>query len=224
MNVLDKGYVKLLAIMGDDCTPATAARVSYGNEARGWDEGDGKLTAYLLDHGHMSPFEMVEMMWEVKAPIFVARQWVRHRTANWNEFSMRYADPGRIGTYGEVDYYTPAAFLGQSGVNKQSSGAPIEEQERARRAYDNAHVAAIGAYESLVRLGVSREQARAVLPVSVYTHWIWKCDLRNTLHFLELRDHDGAQEEIRAYAKAMIEMLHNALPNLMDLWESRRSK
>ena len=207
--------------MGDDLTPAAAARISFDGQPRGWDGGDGKLTRYLLTNDHLSPFEMVEVMFEVKAPIFVARQWVRHRTANWNEFSMRYAEPGRIGEYGDIEFYTPAQFAQQSGVNKQSSDQPLSPDDNvdAHAVYARANREAERAYELLIDMGVSREQARAVLPVNTYTKWVWKNDLRNTMHFMGLRQGHGAQAEIRDYADAMETLLRTRLPNLVDLWK-----
>lgn len=205
MDVLDKGYVKLVDIMGNDWTPVEAARVSYNAGLKG-EEQDTKLMKYLLRNGHTSPFEMVEIMWEVKAPIFVARQWVRHRTANWNEVSARYT---------EVDeFYIPDKWRGQDTKNKQGSvGTAFTEED-----YYVTCLRSLETYRGMLRDGVSREMARMVLPQSMYTKWVWKNDLHNTLRFLKLREDDHAQWEIQQYAKAMRTQLEEKLPTLMSVW------
>jgi thymidylate synthase (FAD) len=222
-EVLDHGYVKLQNIMGDDWTPVRAALVSIEEPLTG-EVADTKLLRYLLTHKHTSPFEMVELQWEVKAPIFVARQWVRHRTANLNEFSMRYAEADRISEDGNVEFYVPANVRGQSTSNRQASGPHLVGADATfnRIRYEQACLASVEAYESLLRGGVSREQARAVLPLSTYTKFIWKNDLHNTLHFLDLRLGEGAQEEIRVYAEAMRDQMKEKLPVIMGLWEEIR--
>jgi thymidylate synthase (FAD) len=224
INVLDHGFVELLDVMGDDREPARAARVSYSDGIERTTAQDMKLTRYLLDHGHMSPFEMVEVKFRIKAPIFVARQLVRHRTANWNEFSMRYADPGRISETEDIEFYTPDAFAAQGVDNKQSSGGSLSDYAglNLRLRYVQQVATSIGAYEALVAQGVSREQARLVLPVSVYTEWVWKNDLRNTWGLLEQRDHADAQAETRQYAQAMATLLRARLPLLMEIWRAQR--
>lgn len=222
IDVLDHGYVELVGILGDDWTPVKAARASFNQELKG-EKDDTRLLRYLLQHGHTSPFEMVEMQWEVKAPIFVARQWVRHRTANWNEFSMRYAGPEKIAYGEEIEYYTPDTFLEQHENNRQASGGPIENQDWAYREYALATEYAIGRYNNLIKGGVTREQARNILPVSVYTKWIWKNDLHNTLHFLDLRLGEGAQPEIREYAQAMVTIMEAHLPVIMGLWKENHA-
>ena len=225
IKLLDHGYIKLLDVMGDDLTPATAARISFDGDPRGWDNGDGKLTKFLLENQHMSPFEMVEVMFEVQAPIFVAREWVRHRTANWNEFSMRYAPADRLGD-GHVLVFEPAEFRIQDTTNKQSSMVPTDKDpawhQDAKMIWHDAVVHTIKAYDKLIDMGVAREMARGVLPVATYTKWIWKSDLRNTMHFMELRQADNAQAEIREYANAMETLLADKLPNLMALWRESR--
>ena len=221
INVLDHGFVELIDIMGDDREPARAARISYSDGIERTLEQDMKLTAYLLEHGHMSPFEMVELKFRIKAPIFVARQLVRHRTANWNEFSMRYAEPSRISDGEEPDYYTPTVWRGPTLANKQGSDAlGGDEFERLDREYREAMGVALDVYANLKLYGAANEMARMVLPVSVYTEWVWKCDLRNVWNLLAQRDHEGAQWETREYAKAMKVLLSQALPELMKVWEA----
>ena len=209
-KVLDHGFIKLLDVMGDDAEVARAARVSYGkyDEVRDWDK-DAKLTKYLKDHNHTSPFEMIELKWQVKCPIFVARQWMRHRTFNYNEISYRY-------TEAEDEYYNPTEWRGTDVSNKQSSSGNIYVGNVQRATFDyNAAVAvSMDTYRELLALGVAREQARMVLPLSTYTEFVAKNDLKNTLHFITLREHEGAQWEIQEYARAMKSMIQQALPLL----------
>ena len=209
-SVLDLGYIKLLDKMGDDAEVARAARVSYGkyDDIRDWDK-DAKLTKYLKDHGHTSPFEMIELKWQVKCPIFVARQWMRHRTFNFNEISYRY-------TEAEDEYYNPQTWRGLDISNKQSSSSTIYSGNvhEATRAYNQSCSTSFDIYRELLALGVAREQARMVLPLSTYTEFIAKNDLHNTLKFLTLRDSDDSQYEIRVYAQAMKEMIQECLPKL----------
>ena len=217
INVLDHGYVELVDHMGDDLTPAETARMSYGAKPRGWDEGDGRLTRRLLTDRHTSPFEFNEAVFEIQAPIFVARQWVRHRTANWSEFSMRYAEAERL-SGDEVLFYTPSAWSYQGQANKQGSGPPIKEVGRAfTSSYEQRCREAIDTYHYLLGHGVAREQARMVLPVSVYTRWRWKLDFHNLDHFLRLRMDEHAQWEMQEYARAVEALLRTIWPKLMEL-------
>lgn len=216
ISVLDHGFVKYIDHMGTDITPAECARMSYDAKARGWDEGDGKLIQRLLRDGHTSPFEFNEIAFEVQAPIFVARQLVRHRTANWSEFSMRYADAGKLA--GEILYYIPASFRGQSGLNAQLSLASAAIDEPVVRArYTHSVREAIGAYNDLIIAGVAREQARAVLPTCVYTKWRMKMDFHNLVKMLHLRLADDAQYETRLYAQAMRDITISIWPQLGTL-------
>ena len=209
-KVLDHGFIKLLDVMGDDAEVARAARVSYGkyDEVRDWDK-DAKLTKYLKDHNHTSPFEMIELKWQVKCPIFVARQWMRHRTFNYNEISYRY-------TEAKDDYYNPLEWRGTDISNKQSSSGRVYvgNIQTVTRDYNRACIEAIDTYHELLALGVAREQARMVLPLSTYTEFVAKNDLKNTLHFITLREHEGAQWEIQEYVRAMKSMIQQALPLL----------
>ena len=214
------GYISLLDVMGDDMRPVQAARVSYNAGLKG-EEADTKLARYLLKNHHTTPFEMVELLWEVKLPIFVARQWVRHRTANINEFSMRYADPAKLNEDDKIEFYTPKEWRAQDTKNKQGS---IEWREAAEGwdastqlnyIYDQA----TSTYERMIKAGIAKELARIVLPVAAYTKWWWKNDLKNTLHFLSLRMDPHAQWEIRMYAETMYRMMKARLPILMGLWE-----
>ena len=213
-SVLDLGYIRLIDKMGDDAEVARAARVSYGkyDDIREWDK-DAKLTKYLKDHGHTSPFEMIELKWQVKCPIFVARQWMRHRTFNFNEISYRY-------TEAKDECYNPESWRGTDVINKQSSTDGViygGNVYAASRAYEKLCTAAFGTYRELLTLGVAREQARMVLPLSTYTEFIAKNDLHNTLKFLTLRDANGSQYEIRVYAQAMKEQIKECLPKLSQI-------
>lgn len=223
MKVLDYGNVELLDTMGDDCSPAEAARVSYNNPKRGWDKGDGKLTNYLLENSHLSPFEMNELKFRVKAPIFVARQWMRHRAASYNEFSMRYSEAGKVSDSDTVELYLPKDWGMGSGGDKQSP-ASMRELPEARSKVRDLYERSVHTYAKLLELGVSNEHARLVLPVSTYTVFLFKTNLRNFWHFLELRLDEHAQCEIRQYAEAMEKLAANKFPNLMKTWQDVRSK
>lgn len=213
--VLDHGFVELIDLMGDDAEVARAARISYGNtNDREW-SADAKLTKYLNDNHHTSPFEMIELKFRMKMPIFVARQLIRHRTANVNEFSMRYADPEKISDSDSIDYYYPAEWRRPDAVNKQ--GSVIDPVITDDEIYSDAVENAISAYKLLQQRGIANEMARMVLPLSTYTEWVWKNDLHNTLHLLRLRTDEHAQWETRCYAEAMLKCLKIALPKLMEV-------
>lgn len=215
-NVLGDGIgsVALLDVMGSDRDIEAAARVSY----RGKPRGDGetrRLIRYLMSHRHTSPFEMGELKFHVKAPIFVARQWVRHRTASVNEISGRYTEM-------RDEFFIPRAeeICAQAKNNKQGRAeVVIESPTEARCDIDDALVFSRSTYTDLLEMGVSREQARIVLPLSTYTEWIWKIDLHNLLHFLKLRTDEHAQLEIRKYADAICEMVAPRFPLTFEAWE-----
>jgi thymidylate synthase (FAD) len=218
--VLDHGFVRVIDYMGDDGAITQAARVSYGKGTRRISEDRG-LIRYLLRHRHTTPFEMCEIKYHVKLPIFVARQWIRHRTANVNEYSGRYSVMDR-------EFYIPASehLAAQSTDNRQGRGAVLEGAEAAE-VLDILKRDARGAYADYEKIlnateegeildpgrqGLARELARMNLPVNFYTQWYWKIDLHNLLHFLSLRADAHAQYEIRAYAEAMMETLKRWLP------------
>lgn len=208
LPVLAKGFVKLVDKMGDDASIVQAARVSYGAGTKTVRD-DTKLIRFLMKHEHMTPFEMVQFKFHVKLPIFVARQWMRHRTGSYNEISARYSIIPN-------DYHTPE-LQKQSETNKQASTA-VDDADDARKAfgfYDKVKVAcerSFQAYEEFLRVGVSREVARGVLPVLTYTEFYWSVNLRNLLHFIHLRIKSNAQQEIREYAKAISEILKLIVP------------
>lgn len=220
--VHDIGYVYLPegGVFGTDDDIAEAARLSYGRGTKKVNKNEG-LIRYLYSHHHTSPFEMAEMKFQMRLPIFVMRQWVRHRTANLNEYSGRYSVMPRM-------WYTPDPqdILMQSQTNKQGSVAGLEEviQERAQRIIWEAANQAFNAYEELLSMGVSREMARIVLPLNTYTEIVWKMDLNNMLKFLWLRDDAHAQPEIQAYAKVIAGYVEQHFPATYAAYkESRES-
>ncbi len=189
------GYVVLQEVMGSDEVIVDSARISY--DRRGKSE-DRALLRYLIRHRHTSPFEMGVMRFEVKMPIFVARQWIRHRTASLNEMSARYTElPNEM--------FVPAVVALQSSVNKQGRDSlpTIGESELLTSIITKANTTAYNHYEILLEAGVARELARGVLPVNIYTKFVWKMDLHNLMHFLDLRLDEHAQKEIRDFAEVI---------------------
>ncbi|PWE30684.1 FAD-dependent thymidylate synthase [Maritimibacter sp. 55A14] len=220
--VLDHGFLRVIDYMGDDSAIVQAARVSYGAGTKHV-SNDAGLIRYLMRHWHSTPFEMCEVKFHVKLPVFVARQWIRHRTANVNEYSARYSILDR-------EFYIPEpdALAAQSTVNNQGRGAVLEGAEAARvletlksdaaRAYDH--------YEEMLsqdgQQGLARELARMNLPANVYTQWYWKTDLHNLFHFLRLRADAHAQYEIRVYAEAMCKLAADWVPLAYAAFEDYR--
>lgn len=207
-RVLDHGHVRLVDVMGDDAAIVQAARVSYGQGTKAVSE-DRSLVRYLMRHKHMSPFEMCEIKLHIKLPIFVARQWIRHRTASVNELSGRYS----IIT---DDYYMPEwrQVCAQAKDNKQGRGEALDEEAASDALVNmaNAGEEAFCQYEGLIKMGVARETARIVLPLSTYTEWYWKVDLRNLLGFLKQRLDSHAQYEIRVFAEIIAEIVKDWCP------------
>ena len=220
LPVLDQGFVRVIDYMGDDGAIVQAARVSYGRGTRRVRE-DAGLIRYLLRHRHTTPFEMCEIKYHVKLPIFVARQWIRHRTANVNEYSARYSVLDR-------EFYIPApeTLAAQATQNRQGRGDTLTGEEAARaldilredsaRAYadyqEMLNEDDVGNIIDPARDGLAREMARMNLPLNIYTQWYWKIDLHNLLGFLSLRADSHAQYEIRAYADAMLESVKRWVP------------
>lgn len=221
IKLLDNGYVNYVAHMGDDMMPLQAARMSTGNPTGLDTEKDEKLRNYLWRNGHATPFEMSVLQVEVQCPIFVAREWMRHRTQSFNEFSGRYAEMPDL-------YYLPdeSRIVSQSQINKQSSGDALAQDaiDEARDIILDITREARYAYERLLDLGVARELARSVLPVSQYTKFRAQANLRNWLHFLNLRMADNAQYEIRVYANAVAEMIEHLWPNTWKVFKSHTLK
>ena len=218
--VLDHGFVRVIDYMGDDAAVVQAARVSYGRGTRKVSE-DAGLIRYLMRHRHSTPFEMCEIKYHVKLPIFVARQWIRHRTANVNEISARYSILDR-------EFYLPAPenLAAQSSVNRQGRGAVLEGPDATRvldllrhdamQTYDHyaemLNENADGSPADPDRTGLARELARMNLTLNTYTQWYWKTDLHNLLGFLSLRADTHAQYEIRVYAEAMLDSVRAWVP------------
>jgi thymidylate synthase (FAD) len=220
--VLDHGFIRVIDYMGDDAAIVQAARVSYGAGTRHVQNDEG-LIRYLMRHWHSTPFEMCEVKLHVKLPVFVARQWIRHRTANVNEYSARYSILDR-------EFYIPAPehLAAQSTVNNQGRGEVLTGEEAARvleilksdanRAYDH--------YEAMLsqdgQQGLARELARMNLPANIYTQWYWKTDLHNLFHFLRLRADPHAQYEIRVYAEAIAACVRDWVPLAYAAFEDYR--
>jgi thymidylate synthase (FAD) len=220
LAVLDHGFVRVVDYMGDDAAVVQAARVSYGRGTKRVSEDQG-LINYLLRHRHTTPFEMCEIKYHVKLPIFVARQWIRHRTANINEYSARYSILDK-------EFYLPAAkdLAAQAVTNNQGRGEILnavaarrvlnllrEDAERAYRSYAALlNDGSAGASIDPERPGLARELARMKLSLDFYTQWYWKIDLHNLMHFLSLRGDPHAQYEIRAYAEVMLDTLQRWVP------------
>lgn len=212
--VHEHGFVRVVDTMGDDAAIVQAARVSYGSGTKEVSSDQG-LINYLMKHRHTSPFEMCSIKAHVKMPIFVARQWIRHRTANVNEISGRYS----VLT---AEFYTPLQWHKQSKDNKQGSGEALalDDQAAADDVYRGAIEDAYHGYRFLLDAPyeTSREQARFVLPLSTYTEMYWKIDLHNLFHFIKLRSHPHAQAEIRAYADALATLVMQWCPMAYAAW------
>lgn len=195
--LLDKGYIELQDFMGSDLAIVNAARVSFLSESKGLEQ-DTKLINYLLRNAHTSPFEMVEFKFRVHCPLFVARQWMRHRTWNYSEVSRRYTEEN-------LEFYIPENFRQQANSNKQASSGLLAADSSAQIAeLLTAHVnKSLELYHNAIKSGVARELARLFLPQNMYTTFIAKVDAHNLMHFLRLRLHEHAQYEIRVYAEAI---------------------
>jgi thymidylate synthase (FAD) len=217
VNVLDKGWIELQDVMGDDLAIVNAARVSFLGESKG-DEKDKKLLFYLLRHRHTSPFEQVEFKFRVRAPVVTWWQWVRHRTWNFN------AQSGRYVPFEENDFYVPDIWRKQSPSNKQASLGQVSDAENVQLTDDLVALYKQGyaLYEKALAMGVAREQARVFLPgFSVYYTWVCKVDAHNLMHFLSLRMDPEAQYEIRVYAEAIFqEFFKPALPWTAEAYET----
>ncbi|WP_299687505.1 FAD-dependent thymidylate synthase [uncultured Tateyamaria sp.] len=222
MDVLDHGFVRVIDYMGDDSAICQAARVSYGRGTKSVQNDEG-LIRYLMRHWHSTPFEMCEIKLHVKLPVFVARQWIRHRTANVNEYSARYSILDR-------EFYIPEpdALAAQSVVNNQGRGEALsgEEAERVLRYLRDDAMRSYDHYEEMIsqdgQQGLARELARMNLPANIYTQWYWKVDLHNLFHFLRLRADAHAQYEIRVYADAICEVVKDWVPAAYKAFEDYR--
>jgi thymidylate synthase (FAD) len=219
IDVLDHGHVRLVDHMGDDVSIVRAARVSYDAAWRaGEDAGsDARLIRYLWKHQHTTPFEAVEFQFEVKAPIFVLRQWHRHRTWSYNELSARYRELPE-------DFYVPAPDqIGAQSTSTKQARVAAEPDTIAADLIRSACENAFNTYRVLLARGVPREIARSVLPVSTYSAMFAKTNLRNLFHFLTLRCDVHAQYEIRVYADAMLSLIRPLVPVATGAWEGHTS-
>lgn len=207
-GVLDKGHIQLLEWMGDDYSITNAARLSTNKTSTNLDR-DTRLIFRLMKDRHTSPFEMVEFKFLVKCPIFVARQWFRHRTGNYNEWSGRYSEITE-------EYYVPdlSRMQAQHSTNKQMSGENLSEESavEAQRLIGVSSKLSYLEYRNLLDLGLSREVARMILPQNMYTKFIFKIDLHNLLNFIRLRSAPDAQWEIQQYSNAIIDLIDPIVP------------
>ena len=220
LPVLDHGFVELVDVLGSDLTVVNSARVSFGKRKTELDEQDEKLIRYLAKHQHWSPFRHVQLQFHCKVPEFVARQWYKHVVGiayseggamcvdhAWNEISLRYVDAS------DFHFYTPEGFRRQSPSNKQASTDAIVENDFAlQEAYKQHAADTFTLYQQLVNNGVAKEQARGVLPLSIYTEFYWTVSLQALANFIKLRTHEGAQYEIRCYADALEKLTQTVVP------------
>ena len=213
--VLSHGFVTLVDYKGDDSPIVQAARVSYGKGTKSVRDDRG-LIRYLMRHRHTTPFEMVEYKFLVRLPIYVARQWIRHRTSSTNEYSSRYSV-----VPDEFEVPEPAEVRHQSGRNRQGRGDALSPEvvERFRSDLEAVATQAYSAYSRALDAGVARETARLLLPVAYYTQWYWKVNLHNLFHFLSLRLDAHAQEEIRLYAAEVAKLARVVCPVAFEAFE-----
>jgi thymidylate synthase (FAD) len=221
LEVLDHGFVTLLETLGSDLTVVNSARVSFGKRKTELDAADEKLIRYLAKHQHWSPFRHVQLQFHCKVPEFVARQWYKHVVGiaytdggascvdhGWNEISLRYVDASQF------EYYTPQGFRQQSESNKQASRDDLvpDTDGQLMNAYRSHCSEALALYARMVDQGVAKEQARGVLPLTIYTEFYWTASLQAVANFIKLRLHPGAQYEIRLYADALAKLVAQVVP------------
>lgn len=205
--------VELIRISGSDLDIVNAARVSHGKVSTQISDRDSKLIDFLMEHDHTSPFEHNQLSFRIKAPIFVARQWMRHRMNSYNEISYRYVKSA-------LEFYIPRHFRYQGKVNHQSSEGNFTD-DQLLDTYKEALAHATKAYEKLLDSGVGREQARGLLPVCTYTEFIFTCNLHSFMHFLRLRIKPDAQYEIRVYAEAMLQLAFPYFPVALEAFKKK---
>ncbi len=219
LDVLNRGFVERIDALGSDLTVVNSARVSFGKRKESLDASDEKLIRYLAHHRHWSPFRHVQLQFHCKVPEFVARQWYKHVVGiayteaptvdhAWNEVSLRYVDASNF------DLYMPAVFREQSADNKQaSSDRTVEDGDGSLLGCYQEHCEqSLVLYRQLVDRGVAREQARALLPLAIYTEFYWTVSLQAVVNFIKLRQHPGAQYEIRVYADAIAKLTADVVP------------
>ena len=223
VECLDKGYIEVVDVLGDDLTPVNAARVSFGGRSENFTDKDKRLSKFLIKHKHFSPFRHQHVMMIIKAPEFVMRQWYKHvvgieTTSNhptkdhaWNEISGRYV--------AYSDFYMPKDFRAQSDDNKQASEGLVDNQKEALQLWQEAQQSSIEAYENMIAMGMAKEQARSILPLTVYTEVWWTASFQSIMNFIELRDEATAQVEIQEYAKALKSIMLDVFPETTKLWQ-----
>ena len=224
-KVLDKGFIEVIDSLGDDLTVVNSARVSFGKRKTKWDKGDERLVRYLAKYKHYSPFRHLQVQFHVKAPEFVMRQWYKHvvgieTTSNgstkdhaWNEISGRYVPV--------EEFYIPEIWRKQSEDNKQASEGVLESENngRAKHYYNTALSTTINMYNRLINdLGVAKEQARVILPLSQYTEVYWTASFQAIMNFIELRNEKTSQIEIQEYAKSLLECMYDTFPKITEIW------
>ena len=222
IDVLDKGYIELVDSLGDDLTPVNAARVSFDGFSEEFTDKDRKLSRFLIKHKHHSPFRHQHAMFIIKAPEFVMRQWYKHvvgiettsshvtKDHAWNEISGRYVP------YDE--FYEPKEFRKQSDDNKQASDGLVDDQVTATMMWREAQTKTIETYKQLLDMGMAREQARSILPLTVYTKVWWTASFQSMMNFIELRDEATSQVEIQEYARALKKIVLTLFPESSKLW------
>ena len=221
-KVLDKGFIEVIDHLGNDLTVSNSARVSFGKRKDKYDKSDERLVRYLAKNKHYSPFRHLMVQFHIKAPEFVMRQWYKHvvgaettssystKDHAWNEISGRYVPV--------EEYYIPENWRQQSEDSKQASLGAIAQQEEASECYTKAIQIGRHYYERLLELGVAKEQARIVMPLSQYTEVYWTASFQAIVNFIELRDEPTAQWEIREYAKVLKEQMSSIYPKTMQIW------
>ena len=222
-TVLDLGFIEVIDHLGNDLTVANSARVSFGKRKETYDKSDERLVHYLAKHKHFSPFRHLVVQFHIKAPEFVTRQLYKHvvgiettsssitKDHAWNEISQRYVPVD--------EFYIPEVWRAQSEDSKQASVGAIYDQEEATEAYQKAIQVGKHYYEKLLEMGVAKEQARTLLPLSCYTEFYWTASFQAICNFIELRDKSDAQWEIRQYAIVLKNILHDLYPKTTQIWE-----
>ena len=223
IDVLDKGYIEVVDTLGDDLTPVNAARVSFGGRSEKFTDKDRRLSKFLIKHKHFSPFRHQHVMMIIKAPEFVMRQWYKHvvgiettsthvtKDHAWNEISGRYVP--------YEDFYIPDDYRAQSDDNKQASDGVVDDQEGASALWKKTQSTAIKCYREMLDMGMAKEQARSILPLTVYTQVWWTASFQSIMNFIELRDEKTSQVEIQEYARALKEIMLEVYPETTKLWE-----
>ena len=221
-DVLDKGFIEVVDSLGNDLTVVNSARVSFGKRKEKWDKSDERLVRYLAKHKHYSPFRHLQVQFHIKAPEFVMRQWYKHvvgieTTSNgstkdhaWNEISGRYVE------YDE--FYEPTESRKQSEDNKQASDGLIDDQKNTSILWTTAQQHSVSAYKEMLKRGMAKEQARTILPLTLYTEVYWTASFQAVMNFIELRNEKTSQIEIQEYAKVMLKQMKEVFPKTTELW------